>query len=106
MKRLPRPICPWCGCELRERRASNAPPICRDCHILLRNLPHEKLVNMIAYFAGYSQVALRLLKEGNALVTGVTAGTVPGNLLPNLRGKKPQGGIASPSVAPGRRSIA
>lgn len=39
MKRLPQPVCPWCGSDFREKR-SNAAPICPDCDTHLRNAAH------------------------------------------------------------------
>ena len=109
MKRLPQPVCPWCGRDFREKR-SNAAPICPDCDTQLRNLPVEKLVEMIVYLAGYNHVTLRLLVEGQDLIRDFTS-WVPQHVLPKLhgkatRGKKPQAGITLAPVASGKRSLA
>ena len=110
MKRLPQPVCPWCGCDFREKR-SNAAPICPDCDTQLRNLPVERLVEMIVYLAGYNHVTLRLLVEGQDVIRDFTTWVLPQHGWPMLqgkttRGKKPQAGIALAPVASGKRYIA
>ena len=95
MKRLPRPLCSWCGNEYRGRSSSTAPPLCQSCHVQLGQAPTKTLIQIIAYLAAYNQVALRLLIEGHELIREVASGSVPPA---RLRGRKPPERVVAPSV--------
>ncbi len=105
MKRLTQPLCPWCGCQFPQKRSIPTPPICHGCHAILRGLPTEKLIEMVAYFAGYSQVALHLLVEGDHIIRDFT-GVVHRHRAAKVRSKKPQRGIAMAPIPLDKRSIA
>ncbi len=105
MKHLPQPLCPWCGCLFPQKRRIPTPPICQSCHSILCGLPTERLVQMVAYFAGYSQVALHLLVEGDHIIRDFT-GVVHRHRGAKVRSKKPQRGIAMAPIPLDKRSIA
>ena len=95
MKRLPRPLCSLCGNEFRGRSSSNVPPLCQSCHVQLSQVPTQTLIQIIAYLASYSQVALRLLVEGHALIKDVASGSMSPA---KLRARKPPTAIPAPAV--------
>jgi hypothetical protein len=106
MKRIPQPVCPWCRREFSSKRPVPAALICQECHFLLRGLPAETLVQMIVYFAGYSQIALQLLLESNDIVKMFTATALSRQTGSKPPGRKPQAAIAIAPAPSGKRFIA
>ena len=106
MKRIPQPVCPWCRREFASKQAAPAALICQECHSLLRGLPAETLVQMVVYFAGYSQIALQLLLESNDIVKTFTAAALSRQTEPKPPSRKPQAAIAISPAPSGKRSIA